>query len=114
MSKAIVPMSVGDYIEIVGDPPAVSVRGLSCLEGGKCLGIAGVMNTVPLTAFSMITDRLATDKRTIVRAVRKFRDLLNSYDSSIYAVPNSLLTTAPGFLSHVGFRELHDGVYVWH
>jgi hypothetical protein len=114
MSKDIGPMSIDDYISISGEAPAVSMRGLSCIEDGNCLGIAGVMHTVPLTAFSMLTDRLSTDKRTIVKAVRKYRDLLNSYDSSIYAVPNKLLTTAPGFLSHVGFRKLHDGVYVWH
>jgi len=81
---------------------------------GKVIGIAGVMHSQALQAFSSMNGEIKKYPRTIVKAVREFRKILEAYgDSPIYAIADEDTKTAPGFLKHVGFKYYRDGVYRW-
>lgn len=90
-----------------------TVKGFAGVRDGEVLGIGAVMMGYPMQAFSTISDEAKQHKRDIVKAVRLYRDLLNEYDSPIFAKPNPEEKTAVGFLKHVGFEYVGDGVYQW-
>ena len=49
----------------------------------------------------------------IVKAIRLTRELLNSFESPVYAKMNEDESTAFGFLQHIGFEPVNDEVMVW-
>lgn len=114
MTVILRPAQRDDIIAFRGEPYNDSFRGIVVEEDGDILGIAGVMHTPVLQAFSSITDRMKKYPKMMVRAMREFRKILRKYDgSTVYALANENEKTAPGFLEHVGFKHYQNEVYRW-
>ena len=108
------PIRSSDIIERYGFSLPFSVRGFTAELDGEVLGVAGVMYSSPPQAFSHLDDRVKTDLRFVIRAIRELRELLNDQLVPIYAAPDVDENTANGFLRHVGFQQTEqEGVYVW-
>ena len=75
------------------------------------IGIAAVLHTSPLQAFSTVTDELRKHPRVFILAAKQFRDILNSYNSPIYAEASSKEKNATGYLEYVGFEHYNGRVY---
>ena len=88
-----------------------TINGIVVEQEGEILGHAAVVYSSPLQAVSDIDEKLLQYPRIIVKAVKEFRNILNRYESVIYAYPDERHDTAPGFLKHVGFEEVSDEVY---
>lgn len=94
--------------------PTVSLRGYAAELDGRVLGVVGVAYSNPLQCFSMISAELKEHPRQIVEAMRATRQLLDSIEVPVYATPDEdEVATADGFLRHVGFEQLEEGVYRW-
>ncbi|MES9841226.1 MAG: hypothetical protein ABW134_11790 [Candidatus Thiodiazotropha endolucinida] len=106
------PITHADFIEMTGDAPTHSLRGYACEHEDRIIGIAGVLHSRPLIAFSLLKPEIKSNRRVIVEAIKRFRDLLKSYDAQIIAIPDEREETANRFLKHVGFK-LDGGYFVW-
>lgn len=114
MRPLIRPITKADVFAYRGEPYSASFRGLAVELNGEIVGVAGVLHTPVLQAFSNIRDELRKYPKTLVLAARKFREILAQYDDSpIYAIANENEKNAPGYLEYVGFEHYHDGVYRW-
>lgn len=113
MKPVIRSITEQDYIEMFGTKPQYTLRGYASELDGQVLGVAGVFHSRPLSAFSKLKPEMKLHKRSIVVAVRKFQDLLNNFYGEVFATPEEGEESAERFLKHVGFRKLHDGVFVW-
>ncbi len=97
-----------------GSPLPQSVIGITAELDGRVLGVAGVAFAKPLQAFSFLSEELKKYPRVIVKAVSRLKELFDSFDLPIYATPDTdEVATADGFLKHVGFEEIEEGVYQW-
>lgn len=112
MKPIIRPITQADYIEMTGEIPKYSLRGYACEKDEAVIGIAGVLHSRPLTAFSLLKPEIKCHKRIIAIAVKRFRQLLQHYQVQIVAIPNENEASANAFLSHVGFQPV-GGVFVW-
>lgn len=102
-----------DVLEFFGKPFAESFRGMVAEKDGKVIGIAGVLHTEPLQAFSTITDEVKKHPKAIIKAVKLFRNILNSYETTIYAIASEKEKTSMRFLQYVGFEHYDKRVYIW-
>lgn len=102
-----------DVIEFMGKPFSESFKGLVAEKEGRVIGMAGVLHTDQLQAFSTITDEVKKHPRVIIKAIRMFREILNSYDTEIYAIASEKEPTSMRFLEHVGFKHHDKRIYVW-
>lgn len=107
------PAKKADIIAYRGKPYAESFRGIVADQEGEIIGVAGVLHTSTLQAFSNIKDELRKHPKVLVLAARKFRDILNSYNSDIYAIANENEKNAAGYLEYVGFEHHHGSIYKW-
>lgn len=111
------PVTRADIIEMVGEPYDNAVRGFSVTLGEKVVGVVGVLHTAPLQAFSFMSDEIRNSPKTIVKAARKMRKVLDSYDAPIYAVASEEEKNSSRFLEFVGFGfHNHNNlgrVYLW-
>lgn len=107
------PARKDDAWRVWGEPPLATFRGIVVEDEDEILALAGVMHTHPHQAFMTMYEPLKEHKRTIVLAIREFRKILEKYQGPIYAFPNEMEPTAPGFLSHTGFTPESDEVYKW-
>lgn len=94
-----------DVVKFYGEPFKETIKGLSAVgDTGEVIGLAAVVHSKPLQAFSDITTELKQSPRDIVRAIHKFRSILNSYgDREIFAIASEKEKTSENFLRHVGF-----------
>jgi hypothetical protein len=107
------PATKDDAWAVWGSPPLATFRGLVVEDEGEILALAGVMHTHPHQAFMTMYEPLKSHRKTIVRAIREFRNILSKYSGPIYAFPNEFEPTARGFLSYTGFTPESDEVYKW-
>jgi hypothetical protein len=107
------PATRKDVIDYLGKPYRESFRGIVADKGGKIIGMAGVIHTEHLQAFSNFSQEMKEDKRAMVLGIRKYREILNSYSSTIYALPSKKEETAASFLMHVGFEPYNEELYKW-
>lgn len=107
------PASKADVLTFLGKPFTESFRGIVAEKNGEVIGIAGVLHTLRLQAFSTITAEMKKHPKTIIKAVRLFREILNSYDTTIYAVASETERSSMRFLEHVGFEHYHERIYIW-
>lgn len=105
------PLKASDLIAQYGHGFPYSVRGFAAEHDGKIFGVAGIMFSRPPQAFSRLDEGIPL--RSIVQAMRKMRELLNQQTVAIYATPDEDESTADGFLKHVGFTQISEGVYQW-
>ena len=106
------PITQADFVEMTGGAPTHSLRGFACDHEDKIIGIAGVLHSRPLIAFSLLEPEIKSNRRVIIEAIKRFRELLKSYDAQIIAIPDENQKTANQFLEHVGFKP-DGGYFVW-
>lgn len=92
-----------------------AMRALVAEKDGEIVGIVGVLHGAPLQAFSQIGPEIRHSPRSLGRGVRMFRDILNSYDGTIYAIASPDEENPGRFLEWVGFEPVDDyeGLYQW-
>lgn len=89
-----------------------TVRGFAIEIDGEVEAVYGVIHTVPMQAFSEMSDKLKKHPRVIMRAILSFKDILKQYDNDIYAIPSSKYPNSSKVLERIGFK-LTNGVYKW-
>lgn len=102
-----------DIISFFGSPFPQSTRAIVVELDGELLGIAGVLHSTPKQAFSSITDDMRKYPKSIVKAGRKLREILNLYEDDVFAVASDTEKNSKSFLEHVGFVPHYDEVYLW-
>ena len=107
------PATRTDIIEFRGEPYRESFKGIVAELDGEIIGVAGVLHTEHLQAFSTITDAMRKYPKSIILAARKFKEILNSYECQIYALASEKEKNSTGFLEHVGFEKYRGELYRW-
>jgi hypothetical protein len=111
---SILPLTRHHVIEAHGVALPYSVKGWTVIDDSGCVaGIGGVMLSSPLQCFSIIRQPLKDDKRTLIKVTRLMRQLLNTFEATVYAFPDKKEPTAMDFLPYVGFQKINDEVFVW-
>ena len=91
-----------------------TVRAFIAVQDEKILGIAGVyVDQSRLVMFSDLSDELKQNKRVIIRGMRMFKEIARKKNLPIHAKA-AQLPTAKGFLKHMGFIDIGQGLYEWH
>jgi hypothetical protein len=90
-----------------------TIRGIVADLDGEIIGMAGVVHSTPLQAIFIIKDELRKYPLVMMKAIKPFRKLLNSYTGSIYAVASQTESNADAFLKRVGFTYTRDRIYKW-
>lgn len=102
-----------DVIAICGDAYAQSLRAIVVEHEGKPVGIAGVLHTSPHQCFSEMSDEMRQSPKTIVKVARAMREILNSYDTKVYAIASIGEKNSSRFLEFVGFNQVKGDLYIW-
>lgn len=87
-----------------------TVRGFVIEIDDRLVAVYGVIHTVPMQAFSEMSEELKQYPKTIMRAILSFGDILKQYSNTIYAVPSPKYPNSYKVLERVGFK-LINGVY---
>ena len=90
-----------------------TVRGFAVEIDDKVVAVYGVLQSIPLQAFSEMDDELKKYPRVIMKCILSFKDILENYSSPIYAMPSVKHVNSPKVLERVGFEEIREGVYQW-
>jgi len=108
------PVNKDDVIAIKGELYNESFRGIAVELNGETLGIAGVLHTANLQAFSQIKDELKKYPKTLILAAREFRKILDSYEYPVYAHASEKENNSTGYLEYIGFKQHNDKrIYKW-
>ena len=92
----------------------MSVRAIVAIRDGEILGIAGFyVHQSRLVMFSELDEDLKCNKRAIIMGMRKLKEMASLMRLPIHAKAADL-PTAKGFLSHMGFVDIGQGLYEWH
>jgi len=113
VSVQLRPANRKDVIAFRGESYSESFRGIVAELDGEILGIAGVLHTNHLQAFSSIKDKLRKHPKMLILAARKFRNILNSYDYPIYAIASENEKNSIGYLEYIGFEYYQGRMYKW-
>ena len=106
-------LNKNDVVEFYGEPFAQSMRGLAVELDGEVVGMAGVLHTNPLQAFSSMKDSVRKYPKTIMKTAHGLKSILNKYESPIYAFASETESNSMNFLKHVGFVHIEDEVFKW-
>lgn len=99
-----------DVQQFYGNDHPCSIQAIAVIEDGECIGLGGIYyNGGNCCAFSETKREIG--KRTILKALRMFKDMLNRKPCRVLAAPHCELPTAPDFLKHCGFIPFNTGVY---
>lgn len=99
-----------DAYAYFGKAPDFSMQAIAVLEDDEVIGLGGIYYQGPVVvAFS--GTKKCLDRRTIIKALKMFKSMLDRKGCRIYAVPESGFLTAPGFLKHCGFVPFNDTIY---
>ena len=107
------PLTHEDLLSLYGRPFPASCVGYAAYLGGEVIAAAGIAYVRPAQCFSIMKPEMKDHPRCIVDAIRLLREKLDSVTFSVFATPDVDEETAPGFLRHVGFVEIEEGVYQW-
>lgn len=115
MQPIIRPAKRNDVIAFQGEPYDQSFRGIVVELDDEIIGLAGVLHSNPLQAFSVISDTMRKYPKCLVLAARDFRKYLDMYDSPIYAMANPDEKNSEGYLEYVGFEKFDESkrLYKW-
>jgi hypothetical protein len=81
-----------------------TVRGLAVELDGEVVGIAGVLHSYPIQAFSRMDDKLRKYPKTIVKVIKMFKAIVDKYDSPIYAIASEKEHNSTKVLERIGFE----------
>jgi len=112
-NPVIRPIRKNDVIAYRGKMYNESFRGLAVELDGEVIGIAGVLHTPVLQAFSMIKDEMRKYPKSLVKAAQYFRTILAEYDSPVYAKPSPDEKNPERYLEYVGFKRFNGSLYEW-
>ena len=102
-----------DVVKMYGKPFEQATYGIASEIDGELIGVCGVLHTIPMQAYSTLTDKILKNKRELIHGIRWFRKILEKYQSDVVAIEKG----DPMFLKHVGFEfvcESEQGdVYRW-
>lgn len=96
-----------------------SVKGFVVISDDKIVGIAGVMYSIPLQAFSTVTDEMRKFPKLFIHAARYFRKLLSEFDLPIIAFASPVVNGSSKYLEYIGFEytgndsNMHGRMYRW-
>ena len=85
-----------------------TVRGLAVELEGEVVGVAAILHSKPIQAFSKMDDKLRKHPKTIMKVIRAFKKIISSYDSPIYAIANEKEYNSTKVLERIGFEFLCD------
>lgn len=111
--------TAADLDEFYGDErPSASMRAIVVEIDGKVAGVAGISyHGDIMTAFSKMDDSLRKYPVTIMKAARRFTDILNKHGRNVFAISACYEKGSDRFLERVGFTfvgETSEGrVYQW-
>jgi len=105
--------TAADFEEVFGLPAPHTFHAVVAVDEGTVAGIGGIMFADTSIAFMHVCDGvdLRKHKRMLVRALRLFKKMLRNHHQVLAAPADEV--TAPGFLQHVGFERVEEGVYLW-
>jgi len=106
MTLMIRPLASNDLSEF--NHMGFTVRGLAIELDGEVVGIAGVLHTNPIQAFSRMDDKLRKHPKTIMKVIKKFKDILSNYNSPIYAIASEKEYNSNKVLERIGFKFFHE------
>jgi len=107
------PVGKADIVSFYGHSYDKAMKGIVVESDNEILGIAGVLHTSPLQAFSSMKEELKSHPKYIILAARKMREILNSYDYPIYTKASESEDNSMRFLKYVGFEYLYQRIYQW-
>ena len=99
---------------MLSDFKQFSFRGYAAELDGEVLAIAGVIHTVPLQAFSLMHEGMRKYPKTIIKAIKVFRELLNKYDQPVFAIADEKESNSEKLLMKTGFEPMGGRVFKWH
>lgn len=90
-----------------------TVRGYAVELDGKVIGIAGVLHTRPLQAFSRMEDELRKHPKAIIKVIKMFKGILKNYDMPVYAIASETEYNSTKVLKRIGFELINNRNYIW-
>jgi hypothetical protein len=105
------PLTKNDLTEF--QSLGATVRGVAVELDDKVIGIAGVLHTRPLQAFSCMKDDLRKHPKTIIKVIRMFKEILSNYDLPVYAIASEKEYNSTKVLERIGFELMNDRSYIW-
>lgn len=107
----IVP-ATREHIVALYDNAPVTVRAIAAVQDGRVFGIAGIYKDgLRDVAFVKITEELKNNRRAIIIGSKLFFKMFGH--RNMLAIRDKCIDGADEFISHFGFKELQDGVYIW-
>lgn len=108
----IVPATVEHLRTMYPESVGRTVRAFAAVDGDRVLGIGGTFIEQNKTiVFANLTDELRSHRRALIAGVRR---VLGSVRGNAYALCDTSIPAADGFLEHFGFTHLTGEVYEWH
>jgi hypothetical protein len=94
-----------------------TMRGFVVELDGELVGVAGVLHTVPMHAFSRIDEPLRKYPKAIMTVIRNMKALLTSYKAPVYAIADRGEGNSPKVLERIGFEYQHTNemgrIFLW-
>ena len=108
------PATRADVDELVPDTYGKTVRAVVAEKDGRLIGIGGVIHTTPLQWFGHVSDELRSHPKSLLKAAKIMRDMVESYDVPVYATTDDDVEASGRFLEHLGFHKMEDEeIYRW-
>jgi hypothetical protein len=103
-----------DVVEVKGEPFKHSFRGYAAEVNQRVVGIFGVLHTHPPQLFSELTKEARLYPFGFGRAGRLAKELIETYDSDVYAYADPTQGASERFLEHIGFSKVKGSLFVKH
>lgn len=118
LNQHLRPITKADVLAFKGKPFNCSVKGFVVVSDDEIVAMAGVMYSIPMQAFSTITDEGRKFPKLFIHGARRFRELLSEFDLPIIAFANPLINSSEKYLEYIGFEYIgdnaeHGRIYKW-
>lgn len=108
------PIRAEDLEHLASDTYGKTLRGVIVKKDDKVIGMGGIIHTMPLQWFGEVTDELRSHPRSLVKAAKLMRSMLESYTVPVYALADEDERDGK-FLEYMGFTKANDieDYYQW-